>query len=149
MVCIPIICIPTVCIPVTNLGDEYGWRILVMAFGWRNWVTNLGDKFGWQIWVMYLGDEFCWRIWVANFGWQIWVTNSNLDFSEFFFLTFNLLTIASFRIGVPSILFLKIFNVFRLWDAKFVTIYCQKLLFLASYFHSFLLYAECPSPNYK
>ena len=44
---------------------------------------------------------------VMNFLWRIFVMN--FDFSEDF-LTYNLFTIASFRIGVPSILFVYIFN---------------------------------------
>ena len=42
------------------------------------------------------------------------------------FLTYNLLTIASFRIGVPSILFLATFegDIFKLSCAKKLLFYC-------------------------
>ena len=44
-------------------------------------------------------DEFYWRIFFDEFFWRILIFRKN-------FLTYNLLTIASFRIGVSSILFL-------------------------------------------
>ena len=66
-----------------------------------------------KLWYVYLW-WFFWRIF-DNFFWRIWrifcVTFFDECFDEFltncfwrFLLTFNLLTIASFRIGVPSIL---------------------------------------------
>ena len=53
-----------------------------------------------RIFVSY--DEFFWWIFSTNF-----LMNSN--FSEGFFMTYNHITITSFRIGVPSILFFMYF----------------------------------------
>ena len=85
------------------------WRIF-----WRSFLTNIldefFDEFFWQI------DEFFWRISKTNILMNsltnFWIFLMNF-FDELFdkfltnFLTYNLLTIASFRIGVPSILFLN------------------------------------------
>ena len=69
------------------------------------------DEIFWRFFWRIIG-----RIFLTNF-WRIFLTNflTNLFdeiFDEFFltnFLTYNLLIIASFRIGVPSILFFHIF----------------------------------------
>ena len=64
------------------------------------------DEFFWRIFFY----EFCLRIFFLRsfwhfFWWIFWriVLTIFCDFFLWFFLTYNLLTIASFRIGVPSI----------------------------------------------
>ena len=74
-----------------EFSDKFFWRIILKnlfdKFFWRVSLTSFFDKcldeFFWQIF---------WQIFLMNFWW-IFLTN---------FLTYNLLTIASFRIGVPS-----------------------------------------------
>ena len=65
---------------VITLVDEFLWR----TFLWRFFVTNFD--------VSNFCDQFLWPILIFQF------------FGRYFF-TYNLLTMASFRIGVPSILF--------------------------------------------
>ena len=67
-------------------------EVLCGPFSWQIFVTNFCGELFWQIFVMY----FLLRIFVTNF------------FEDFFWQSYplNLLTIASFRIGVHSILFL-------------------------------------------
>jgi hypothetical protein len=99
-------------------------------FLWRIFVTNICDEFLWQIFVTNFCDEFVWRFW----------------FFGRFFLTYNLLTIASFRIGVPSILFLyRAVYSNKLWilmDSEFdrvATVSCyQGDLYLSQISHRYL-----------
>ena len=58
-----------------------------------NFLMNFFDELFWWILLTNLINEF-----FDEFFWRIFLTN---------FLTYNLSTIASFRIGVPSILLLK------------------------------------------
>ena len=71
-----------------NFFDEIFWWIFLMNFFGRSF---------WRIFLTKFFDDFFDEFLFTNF------------FEEFFFgrflLTYNLLTIASFRIGVPSILF--------------------------------------------
>ena len=75
MVCIPMVCIPMVCIP--------------MVFREKFFDGNL--------WRKILPENFAGNFFAGNFQMEI--------LSGIFFFNYNLLTIASFRIGVPSILF--------------------------------------------
>ena len=56
-------------------------------------------------------EEFFGKIFEESFWWNFWLTFWRiiwwLQFFGIFFFTYNLLTIASFRIGVSSILFLS------------------------------------------
>ena len=111
----------------SNFCDAFLWRIFVMNFLMNlmnffdefldNFLMNFLDEIFGEIFAEFFDefldeflDEFFWR---DESFWQIFVTNS-FDkffwqiFDEFFWrflLTFNLLTIASSRIWVPSILF--------------------------------------------
>ena len=73
--------------------DEFIWPIILTNF-LMDLLTNFFDEYFWRI---------CWRIFLMNF---LTIFNFLVDF----FLTYNLLTVASFRIGVPSILFKVISN---------------------------------------
>ena len=90
------------------------------------YLTNLFDEFFWGIFLANLFDEFIWRIFLRNFFgeifwgtfltfWRIfwrcvWRIFWRIFFDEFSWQfswwIFDLLTVASFRIGVPSILLL-------------------------------------------
>ena len=87
------------------MGEFFGW-ILLGIF----WVNFLGEFQGWIFWANFLVNffsEFFWEFLDELFGWNFSLNFVGEFFEEFFgnFLTYNLLTIASFRIGVPSILF--------------------------------------------
>ena len=112
--------------------DKFLWRIFFefWLFLRRSFVTNFCDEF----WLIL------WRIFVTNFirilTYLVTIFFRILLFLNFF-LTFNLLTIASFRIGVPSILFfywfvnlLTKFSIFKTFHQTFHDI-------LSSFWHFF------------
>ena len=72
--------------------DEFfdNWQVFWWVF-WQIFSTNFFDEFFWQIFLTNFFDKF-----FDELFWRIFLTN---------FLTYNLLTIASFRIGVPLILY--------------------------------------------
>ena len=95
-----------------GFSTEIFWRKFFDDF--YNNFSDFSEEFFWPIFLTNeffdeifdeIFDEFFWRIFLSNF-----LTNyfdeffDDFFFGRFFF-TYNLLTIASFRIGVPSILF--------------------------------------------
>ena len=106
----------------TDIGDMKMYELFLFNFGvtWRTFLTlaslgSLGflEVFGPIFWNNFL-DQFlgpnqflgpiCWTNLIKI------LTNilMNFDFSVDFYLTYNILTVPSFRIGVPSILFITL-----------------------------------------
>ena len=74
------------------------WWILRRIFWWVFF-----NEFFWQIFIMNYFEDF-----FDNFFWRFFLTKFfDKIFVKVFWQFFSLLTIASFRIGVPSILFLS------------------------------------------
>ena len=131
------------CIPyhfVTNFCNEFLWQIFVTNFCDKflrrifgtNFSTNFCDEFLWLIFVTNFCDEFLWRIFVTNFFdkllWRIHFWR--------FLLTYNLLTNASLRIGVPSILFCGKFRPGRLVETiEYSVPISQRFLVYVSLLH--------------
>ena len=94
------------------------WRIFWRIIFWRIFLTNFFNEFfdDFFCWIFSKNffDELFWRTLLSNFFDEfIWRTLLTKMFDELFwqsFLTYNLLTIASFRIRVPSILFFQKYN---------------------------------------
>ena len=88
----------------TNFLDEFFWMIFVNELvGWMFWA--LTNFFWTNFWKSF--DKFFWRVCLDEFFGRIFRTNFDY-FSVNISLTYNLLTVASFRIGVSLILFLRI-----------------------------------------
>ena len=83
---------------ITNIFDKFFDKFFDEFFR-RTFLTNFSDELFRRIFPTNFSDELFWRIFLMIFLW------TNFDFFRKFFLTYNLLTIASFRIGVPLILF--------------------------------------------
>ena len=85
---------------------QYQGKILCIFQAWWNIWGQFFDDFFDDFFWRYFGDFF-WFDWFFDdfFDWFFDEILTNFDFLEDFFLTYNLLNIASFRIGVPSILF--------------------------------------------
>ena len=114
---------------VSMVFDELFDNFFLTNFFWRIFFWQFFfDEFYWWIFLTIFCDGFFWRSLLKNLFWRtfltIFLTNDecfwwilifrilifrNLIFRILIFrkifLTYNLLTIASFRIGVPSILF--------------------------------------------
>ena len=92
-------------------------------------ICFLFDNFFWRIIWLFFFDKFFDKL----FFWRIFFDNYFDEFLFFsrFCLTYNLLTIASFRIGVPSILFVRaegpwsMFCLFSFVEAPIITLLTQ------------------------
>ena len=100
---------------------------------WTFWVNSLGEPLGWTFWVNFFAEPYWWTFLVIFF-WSTFLVNFLGEFLEwtfsvnFFreiswgiFWPIYLLTIASFRIGVPSILFF-----YRITKTKIKSFECLK-----------------------
>ena len=81
----------------TNISYEYFRRIFSDEFFQQIFPTNFSDEFFKQIFPTNFYANF--------FRWILQTNFSDKFFRQIFWTNFYLLTIASFRIGVPSILF--------------------------------------------
>ena len=83
--------------------DKYFWQISLTNFLMYSFWRSFWRIFFWRIFWQIFWQIFFWR----NFGW-FFLTNFLINFLMNFlmnFLTCNLLTFASFSMGVPLILF--------------------------------------------
>ena len=104
MVCIPMVCIPMVCIPMVCIPMVCNTEIFRRKFFDGNLLTEI---FWRKFHEGYCSTEIIWReFFEGSFLTEILWRKFSTNFLMFWkILTYNLLTIASFRIGVPSILF--------------------------------------------
>ena len=96
----------------TNFFDQFFWtNFLDLFFGPIFW-TNFLDQFFGLIFRTNLSDHFFWMNFFNDFFQRFFFFSTNFFFfNESFRRIFYLLTIASFRIGVPSILFFNFFDI--------------------------------------
>ena len=90
-----------------RIFDEFFWRIFWQIF-WRIFWPIFFDEIFWMIFLTIFLTNI-WAIFLRNFLEAFWdeLFDKFWFFGRYFF-TFNLLSTASCRIGVPSILFLPL-----------------------------------------